>query len=1693
MPQIINTNISSLTAQRNLNKSQGDQATALQRLSSGLRINSAKDDAAGLAISTRFSSQTRGLSVAIRNAGDGISLAQTAEGALGSMTDSLQRVRELALQAANGTNSDTDRQALQAEASQLISEITRTGEQTNFNGRKLLDGSFDSAFQIGANAGETIEVSVAKMTADTLGSSEASGVSAIGTDSALSNGDLSINGTAITPSVSGDDTASTAGASASAISKAAAINRHTDETGVTATVNETVATGAQMTAAATTGDLTINDVAINLATGGASAADDRNAVISAINAKSDQTGVVAEDGGDATGVILKAADGRNIDVALGGTLTADSTGVSTGTSYGGYTLSGQGVIELSGGDGTGNGDVSNAGLMAGSYAAGEAVVNSSERTVAASGTPTPTAATFTTGEFDFSGGTQQINATNSTFNVTVNGVETQVQLNATTDVDGGGALAAGEYDDIDSLVLQVNQGLDDAGLAADVVASASGNSLVFTSTAVGDGNTISVSQDDGTFAVPDDGVAVAGATGGNFDTETIDFVFDGTNELVIGASDGNQLNVQVGANPAVDITVAAGTYTTAEQMVTALNNSLATEGINDQVVAQVGTDGISVELAALTAGEAVVVADPGVAAGGAVALVGGEDLAGTFGGHDFSDVQTVQTVATDDLSALVRDFRDGGGDAEFTTPAFDLNNITNYAFGEAHDVGATDLIGLGAAFDFTNGAANDFTFDVTLDNGAGAVVANIDLTAVGTVDLTGAPGQQALVDEINSQLNGQIGLPAVEAYIDTNAADGQARLALRTTDSANAAATIEVSNASAAWDATDILDDSGAAITKQDLVFDVAVDGGGAQTITLGSDIADSTALLAAVNGQLTGATASITAGGDFSIVSDTTGAASEIELSNVDAADAPVGGSQLGLADGNGVGTDGTDASLQFTIDTSDGNGAQTITLNSNVTDASSLLADINDDLTGATASLDGGTGQLVITSDTGADIVFNAGDLDTDADFDTGGGLTALDVTEASGTLNSLSFNIDLGAGAETIVLNDDLTGQTSTDVVNSLNAAIAGSALNGLVTAGVDGDTGQLTFTSTATGDGASIDVTVTGADAASAFFTTGADTVANLNAEVVEAAGTNTGAIQTSALQESIQHLDNGDVVITDVASFIGAYDTVAANSIAVSVDGNPVQDILLDETLVGYTNTGNDPTDIGELASLLNESFAASGAGTSLTATVEGDQIVISSSAGDVEISSATANSLGAPAVLSTSDGDNVVAASSGTYTTDAFSVDGAGDFLDSGGNVDPLTIDANNNTFDITDGTNGTETITIASDDYDSLDDLRVAIAAELTTATVALSASGDSLVFSTSDAADGEEITLESGSFAITGGSASGSAGVTTATPIDSLDDGDLVINNTSIGASNAADDTASDVTANSSDASASGIAVAAAINRSTDVTGVAAEVNSTVATGGDGSGAAAAAGSAGSVYVNGVQTNGIVLTDDEDLNRNAAISAINAVTGQTGVVAADNGVSITLTAEDGRNISIAVDNEGNAGFGAAIGLDTAEAGINEGDISNDATLSYANVAATTYSTVRLSSAGEIEVEAGSQGAEALDALGFDQGGYGSTESGQFISDIDISTLDGANAALTALDNALNSVSAERANLGAIQNRFETTISNLEITSENLTAANSRIKDADFATETAELARTQVLQQAGISILAQANALPQQALSLLQ
>jgi flagellin len=327
MALTVNTNIASLSAQRNLTSSQSDLSTSLERLSSGLRINSAKDDAAGLAISERFTAQIKGLNQGVRNANDGISLAQTGEGALREVSSNLQRIRELAVQSANATNTDSDRTALQAEVAQLVAEIDRVAQKTKFNGIALLDGSFTSkAFQVGSDANETVSITAisSARTAAIGGSYSATSTSDQGVGTTTIAADtVYLNGVAITAAVA--DGVSTASANASAKAKASAINA-TAGTGVTATASTTVG-GSAGTAAAVTGTITINgQTTASFTTGGSSLSDDIDVAVSAINAISGATGVTAAKNGT-TKLDLTAADGRNIVHAFT-TMTAAATGMA---------------------------------------------------------------------------------------------------------------------------------------------------------------------------------------------------------------------------------------------------------------------------------------------------------------------------------------------------------------------------------------------------------------------------------------------------------------------------------------------------------------------------------------------------------------------------------------------------------------------------------------------------------------------------------------------------------------------------------------------------------------------------------------------------------------------------------------------------------------------------------------------------------------------------------------------------------------------------------------------------------------------------------------------------------------------------------------------------------------------------------------------------------------------------------------------------------------------------------------------------------------------------------------------------------------------------------------------------------------------------------------------------------------------
>lgn len=359
MSLTVNTNVSSINAQRNLSKANLALSTAMERLSSGLRINHAGDDAAGLAIATGLNAQVRGLTQATRNANDGISVVGTAEGAVTQQTDILQRIRELSIQAANDINSSANRASIQQEIAAQISELTRIGNTTNFNGQNLLDGSFaNKNLQVGAQANQTITFSLGDFRAVGMGSiAQLQGVTdnpVTGTGG-LNNMRISlkINGTpgagagqggvtikvgttttAVSASVS--DGVSAFFADGSAIAKAKAINSVTAQTGVTATVGAAVFQGGSITTngAITAGTtLEINGVKVVDGTTDSyiSSADDSNGNLrSRINAKSNQTGVTASMDVN-NKLVLTAADGRNITVKSNGTTTAAFNDFGVGT------------------------------------------------------------------------------------------------------------------------------------------------------------------------------------------------------------------------------------------------------------------------------------------------------------------------------------------------------------------------------------------------------------------------------------------------------------------------------------------------------------------------------------------------------------------------------------------------------------------------------------------------------------------------------------------------------------------------------------------------------------------------------------------------------------------------------------------------------------------------------------------------------------------------------------------------------------------------------------------------------------------------------------------------------------------------------------------------------------------------------------------------------------------------------------------------------------------------------------------------------------------------------------------------------------------------------------------------------------------------------------------------------------------
>ena len=446
---VINTNLNALFSQNSIAQVSKSQSAAMQQLSTGKRINSAKDDAAGLAIATRMTSDINGYGVAVQNSNQGMNMAQTADGALNNVSSILQTMRQLAVEASNGTMTAANRQATQSEYKQLSSQIDSIAKTTTSNGINLLDGTAGNiVLQTGVNQGNTMTMSIGSVQTKDIGIGSLASLTSVQTNAttpvALTAGDLLINGVQVGPSLASSDSNSYSGASASSIAKAAAINLVSAQSGVTATVDPTTTQGVVQTVPATTdaGQLTINGVSTALVTLGTDTTINRGMMVTAINAISAQTGVKAVDTGNAThGIQLVAADGRNITVGNGATAfnaTSDTGVAAVGTYSGSIELHSttNSAINLST---TATGAISNSGFAVGTYQPNVAQVTTNSRAVV-TGQATATAAAAAVGTFD--GGTLSLNGVTIGASLATDDTSSDITANSSIKQDSAIAIAA---------------------------------------------------------------------------------------------------------------------------------------------------------------------------------------------------------------------------------------------------------------------------------------------------------------------------------------------------------------------------------------------------------------------------------------------------------------------------------------------------------------------------------------------------------------------------------------------------------------------------------------------------------------------------------------------------------------------------------------------------------------------------------------------------------------------------------------------------------------------------------------------------------------------------------------------------------------------------------------------------------------------------------------------------------------------------------------------------------------------------------------------------------------------------------------------------------------------------------------------------------------------------------------------------
>ena len=1570
MPFYVNTNIASLTAQMNLTNTQNSLATSLQRLSSGLRINSAKDDAAGLAISQRMSALIGGLNQAQRNANDGISLAQTAEGALGTIGTNLQTLLTLAVQSSNSTNTSIDRAAIQTQAAQIIAQIDQTAATTQFNGANLLDGSFQNmAFQIGADVGQTTSISINSARASNLGSTQSASLTAYNNGTALSQGDLTINGTTVGPSLATYDNASYANNADSAIAKVAAINAVTSQTGVTAMVNTNIAAGGAQTAGASTGTLTINGVQTATISTSGSASADRLAVVNAINAISGKTGVTAVDTGlAATGIQLQAADGRNITYSFNGGLTGATTGLTHIT--GGTMQSAASALLLNGVNGVSAVTASNA--LAGTTATNVLV-----------------GVTATTG------------TAASQINVVINGVSLGVYtLTGTANTDMGAiqnlintssTLAAlGVTAVTNSGALNV---VSTQGSVTVKIASIAGSTTSLSNVGMAGGATTFGYVAGGPASLA--GVAAIGGGGG---ATTMNFSVNGV-AIAITLSNVSANNVTAFINAVNTNTTLSGLGITASlnangganltdtQGTLSINNS---GGLTLSWVGLTGGSGTSVSVTAVNAVSTLTInnvqvnvtmsgtlstdvahavslvnANTSLAALGITATVDA-----TTGGIDLKSTQgdIIASGTTGQLLGMTSGSVGVPNSQVLGTTAQNVLSGATLAAATSNDQLNFYINGVHFALSLTATSATNETNAIALINsqtGVTGVTAAVNGTT-GGIDLTSTTGSvNVYYDTVNSTGNASLGNIGITGGRGSSTAGGAGQLTGITATAGGAGSLVNFSIAGVALSLT--------------LTGTSATDVAAAASLINASASLAALGITASVNSLNGGLNIKDTQGG-FTITNNGTGAGS---LNNIGVA-----------ATGTAAVTVQADAVDNIAI--SGVNIAVTLsgTLSTDVGHAVSLInANTSLQTLGITATVNA-NGGIDLTSTSGA--ITSSGTSNTL-------GNVLLGMTQGSASAPNNVFTVTVNGQAISITLTASTISVNVQHAASLINAQTASTG----VAATYNATTNGLDLTSTTTSG-----VTASGSITAFGMGSTNsgtANSVVNLSINGTAIAVTLTGVYSTDV--QHAQSLINAQTVLTGVSASI-------VNG-EINLNANTLAGVNVTSTASAGASVGNVGLVAATTAGTTGANISFSINGQALTYTLTGVQST------DLNAAASLINSF-----------SNVTGVSA------TLSLDGI--YLSS----------LNGNAVTLTGGT-GTATL----------------LNLGLKSGATAVAATSPVNYYGTYSLSSSSAITIGGGTGIADSGMVAGSyntqtAYATTATGSSTaFTSGDFTINGIMVGSSSANSDTAS-TTGNA----ASAIAKVAAINSVSSQTHVTATVNANMVAGS----AQTAAASSGTLTINGITT-GTITTGGANAtsDRLSVITAINAISGQTGVVASDSGSAangINLTAADGRNI---VFSYGGTLTASSTGLSTNTS--------------------THYGTFSLSSASQFTVAQGTNSVDLTAEGMLAAGTYGAGKTGGALSNLDLSTAQNATNAITAINNAINSVNTIRANLGAIQNRFTNVITSLQNTTTNLSAANSRIMDADFAAETANLSRSQILQQAGTAMLAQANQLPSSVLSLLK